>query len=159
MKNDEKTNVMRLLEAKKIPYTAHTYDPDPSLSGEEIAEILGEDSACVYKTLVTVGKTNRNYVFVIPVGQELDLKKAARAAGEKSVSMIPQKELLPLTGYVHGGCSPVGMKKPFPTFVHRTAEQQERIFVSAGKVGFQIEVSPKDLQGLVRFRFADVTEA
>ncbi len=159
MKNDEKTNVMRLLEAKKIPYTAHTYDPDPSLSGEEIAEILGEDSACVYKTLVTVGKTNRNYVFVIPVGQELDLKKAARAAGEKSVSMIPQKELLPLTGYVHGGCSPVGMKKPFATFVQRTAEQQERIFVSAGKVGFQIEVSPKDLQGLVRFRFADVTEA
>ena len=159
MKNDEKTNVMRLLEAKKIPYAAHSYAPDASLSGEEIAALLGENAACVYKTLVTVGKSGRYYVFVIPVGQELDLKKAARAAGEKSVSMIPQKELLPLTGYVHGGCSPVGMKKPFPTFVHGTAEGQERMFVSAGKVGFQIEVAPGDLQRLVRFRFADLIEA
>ena len=157
MKSDEKTNVMRLLESRKIPYTAHTYEPDPSLSGEDIARILGEDPAVVFKTLVTRGKTGAYYVFVIPVSSELDLKKAARAAGEKSVAMILQKELLPLTGYVHGGCSPVGMKKPFPTFLHRTAENADRIFVSAGKVGFQIEAAPGDLQSLVRFRFADLT--
>ena len=156
MKNDEKTNVMRLLESRKIPYTAHTYSPDPSLSGEDIARILGEDPAVVFKTLVTRGKTGAYYVFVIPVSSELDLKKAAKAAGEKSVAMILQKELLPLTGYVHGGCSPVGMKKPFSTFVHETAAEAERIFVSAGKVGFQIEVAPGDLQALVRFRTADL---
>ena len=159
MKSEEKTNVMRLLESKKIAYTAHTYAADPSLSGEEIAGILGEDPAVVFKTLVTRGKTGRNYVFVIPVCAELDLKKAAKIAGEKSVEMIPQKELLPLTGYVHGGCSPVGMKKPFPTFVHSSAESAGRIFVSAGKVGFQIEVSPADLGKIVRFSFSDlVTE-
>ena len=156
MKNDEKTNVMRLLESRKIPYTAHTYSPDPSLSGEDIARILGEDPAVVFKTLVTRGKTGAYYVFVIPVTSELDLKKAARAAGEKSVSMILQKELLPLTGYVHGGCSPVGMKKPFPTFVHQSVLEAEHVFVSAGKVGFQIEVSPGDLQPLVQFRTADL---
>ncbi len=157
MKSDEKTNVMRLLESRKIPYTAHTYEPDPSLSGEDIARILGEDTAVVFKTLVTRGKTGAYYVFVIPVSSELDLKKAARAAGEKSVTMILQKELLPLTGYVHGGCSPVGMKKTFPTFLHRTAENAERIFVSAGRIGFQIETAPGALQSLVRFRFADLT--
>jgi Cys-tRNA(Pro)/Cys-tRNA(Cys) deacylase len=156
MKNEEKTNVMRLLESKKIPYTAHSYDPDPSLSGEDIARILGEDPDHVFKTLVTRGKTGRYYVFVIPVPRELDLKKAARAANEKSVAMILQRELLPLTGYVHGGCSPVGMKKPFPTFVHASAENAERIFVSAGKVGFQIELSPADLQSMIPFRFADL---
>ncbi len=156
MKNDEKTNVMRLLESKKILYTAHTYSPDPSLSGEDIARILGEDPAFVFKTLVTRGKTGRYYVFVIPVAAELDLKKAARASGEKAVAMIPQKELLPLTGYVHGGCSPVGMKKPFPTFLHASAEKMERIFVSAGRVGFQMEVAPKDLFFLVSFRYADL---
>ena len=156
MKNEEKTNVMRLLESKKIPYAAHSYDPDPSLSGEDIARILDEDPDHVFKTLVTRGKTGRYYVFVIPVPRELDLKKAARAANEKSVAMILQRELLPLTGYVHGGCSPVGMKKPFPTFVHASAENAERIFVSAGKVGFQIELSPADLQSMIPFRFADL---
>ena len=156
MKNDEKTNVMRLLESRKIPYAAHTYHPDPTLSGEEIARILGENPDHVFKTLVTRGKTGRFYVFVIPVPGELDLKKAARAAGEKSVAMILQRELLPLTGYVHGGCSPVGMKKPFPTFLHTSAEMMERIFVSAGKVGFQVELSPGSLQTLVPYRFADL---
>ncbi len=156
MKNDEKTNVMRLLESKKIPYTAHTYSADPSLSGEEIAGILGEDPALVYKTLVTQGRTGRNYVFVIPVHAELDLKKAAKTAKEKSVEMIPQKELLPLTGYVHGGCSPVGMKKPFPTFLHISAESMDHIFVSAGKVGFQIEISPAGLGKMIRYSFADL---
>ena len=147
---------MRLLDGRKIPYTARSYEPDASMTGEEIALLLEENPDRVYKTLVTEGRTGQHYVFVIPVRAELDLKKAAKAAGEKSVSMIRQKELLPLTGYVHGGCSPVGMKKPFPTFLHRTAENENRIFVSAGKVGFQIEVSPRDLEKLIRIRYADV---
>ena len=156
-KGEEKTNVMRLLDGRKIPYEARSYEPDPTMSGEEIARLLDEDPERVYKTLVTEGKPGRHYVFVIPVREELDLKKAAKAAGEKSVAMIRQKDLLPLTGYVHGGCSPVGMKKAFPTFIHQTAESQERIFVSAGKVGFQVGVDPKDLAALVRFAWADLT--
>ncbi len=148
---------MRLLESKKIPYTAHAYAADPSLSGEEIAGILGENPSFVYKTLVTRGRSGQNYVFVIPVAAELDLKKAARAAGEKSVVMILQKELLPLTGYVHGGCSPVGMKKPFPTYLHTSAESMDRIFVSAGKVGLQIEISPADLAKMIKYSFFDLT--
>lgn len=145
MKKEEKTNVMRVLEGKKIPYESHTYTPDATLSGEDIAGILGEDPARVFKTLVTQGKSGAYYVFVVPVQAELDLKKAAKACGEKAVAMIRQKELLPLTGYVHGGCSPIGMKKQFPTFLHESAPGQERIFVSAGKVGFQIGISPEDL--------------
>ena len=156
-KGEEKTNVMRLLDGRKIPYEARSYEPDPTMTGEEIALLLGEDPARVYKTLVTEGKPGRHYVFVIPVRQELDLKKAAKAAGEKSVAMIRQKDLQSLTGYVHGGCSPVGMKKAFPTFIHRTAEREEQIFVSAGKVGFQVGVNPKDLSVLVRFSYTDLT--
>ena len=156
MKSDEKTNVMRLLESRKIPYTARTYEPDPSMTGEEIAGILGEAPESVFKTLVTQGKSGRYYVFVIPVCGELDLKKAAAAASEKSVAMIPQRDLLPLTGYVHGGCSPIGMKKPFPTFLHASAESFDRIFVSAGRVGFQIGLSPRDLQSMTRYRPADL---
>ena len=148
---------MRRLDALKIPYKEHYYTASGALSGTEVASELHEDPSLVFKTLVTAGKSGAHYVFVIPVERELDLKKAASVVGEKSVAMIKSKELLPLTGYVHGGCSPVGMKKPFPTFLHRTAENAERIFVSAGKVGFQVEVSPRDLQSLVRFRFADLT--
>ena len=157
MKKNDKTNVMRVLDQKKVSYAAHSYEPDASLSGEEIARILNEDADKVFKTLVTQGKSGQYYVFVIPVKRELDLKKAAKAAAEKSVAMIRQKDLLALTGYVHGGCSPVGMKKPFPTFIHRTAETQDRIFVSAGKVGFQVGVDPKGLAALVRFTWADLT--
>ena len=156
MKKNDKTNVMRVLDQKKISYTAHMYQPDASMSGEEIAGILNEDVGKVFKTLVTQGKSGQYYVFVIPVAGELDLKKAAKAAGEKAVSMIKQKELLPLTGYVHGGCSPVGMKKQFPTFIHETAQQCTKIFVSAGKVGFQIEVDPADLARTVGCGFADL---
>ena len=158
MKNNDKTNVMRVLESKKIEYVSHSYEPDATMSGEEIAQTLGEDADKVYKTLVTQGKSNAYYVFVIPVKEELDLKKAAKAAGEKSIAMIKQKDLLPLTGYVHGGCSPVGMKKQFPTFVHETAGSLDRIFVSAGKVGFQVELSPEDLKTVVRFEYADLVE-
>lgn len=156
MKKEEKTNVMRVLEGKKIPYESHAYHPDASMSGEEIAGILGEDSRKVFKTLVTQGKSGAYYVFIVPVEAELDLKKAAKASGEKAVSMIRQKELLPLTGYVHGGCSPIGMKKQFPTFIHQSATDLDRIFVSAGKVGFQIELAPKDLISVTGCRTADI---
>ena len=156
MKNNDKTNVMRVLDAKKIAYESHSYEPDATMSGEEIAALLGEDASCVFKTLVTQGKTGQYYVFVIPVAAELDLKKAAKAAGEKSIAMIKQKDLLPLTGYVHGGCSPVGMKKQFPTFIHETAEELEKIFVSAGKVGFQVELAPQDLIKTVGCRASDL---
>ena len=155
-KKQEKTNVMRILDGKKIPYDMHTYEADPTKTGEEIAALLGESPDCVFKTLVTQGKSGQYYVFVVPVKGELDLKKAAKAAGEKSISMIKQKDLLPLTGYVHGGCSPIGMKKPFPTFIHQTAEGFERIFVSAGRVGAQIELSPQDLVAVTNCKYAEI---
>ena len=155
-KSSEKTNVMRILDGKRISYKPHAYQPDASMSGVQIAALLGEEAEKVFKTLVTVGKTGQHYVFVIPVAAELDLKKAAAASGEKSIVMIKQKELLPLTGYVHGGCSPIGMKKPFPTWIHETAQQQETVFVSAGKVGFQIELTPADLVRAAGCRFGDL---
>lgn len=156
MKKEEKTNVMRLLEQKKIPYISHTYTEDPSTSGEEIARILKEDPDKVFKTLVTRAKSGQYYVFVIPVNQELDLKKAAKAVSEKSIEMIKQKELLPLTGYVHGGCSPIGMKKFFPTTIHVTAGEHEHIFFSAGKVGYQVEVAFQDVQKMIPFQLEDI---
>lgn len=135
---EEKTNVMRVLEQKKIPYAAHTYDPGdgPPPDGLAVASSLGQQPAMVFKTLVTKGASGGYYVFPIPVAETLDLKKAAKAVGEKSIAMLPAKELLPLTGYVHGGCSPVGMKKLFPTVFHQTCLDHETICVSAGKVGF-----------------------
>lgn len=153
---EEKTNVMRVLDSKKIKYESHSYEPDATMTGEEIAALLGEDADRVFKTLVTQGKTGQYYVFVIPVKRELDLKKAAKAVSEKSIDMLPQKQLLPLTGYVHGGCSPIGMKKSFPTTVHETAKDFDKIFFSAGKVGYQVEVEPKDLEKVVRVSYADV---
>ena len=156
--NEEKTNVMRVLESKKIAYLSHSYEPDQTLTGEDIAGILGEDASNVFKTLVTQGKTGQYYVFVVPVNAELDLKKAAKAAGEKSIAMIKQKDLLPLTGYIHGGCSPIGMKKQFPTFIHETAKELEKIYVSAGKVGFQVELNPGELIVLTRSTLADIIE-
>ncbi len=156
MKKEEKTNVMRVLDGKKIVYKSHAYEPDATMSGEEIAGILGEEPNKVFKTLVTQGKSGAYYVFVVPVKEELDLKKAAKASGEKAIAMIKQKDLLPLTGYVHGGCSPIGMKKQFPTFIHETAQELDKIFVSAGKVGFQIELAPADLINVVGCRPADI---
>ena len=158
MTKTERTNVMRVLDQKKTEYTAHTYAPDPTLTGEQIAAILGEDTKKVFKTLVTVGKTGNHYVFVVPVEAELDLKKAAKAAGEKSIEMIKQKELLPLTGYVHGGCSPIGMKKPFKTFIHESAPHYDKVFVSAGRVGLQIELAPGDLIGAAGCKMADLVQ-
>ncbi len=147
---------MRVLDKAKIKYASHTYEQDPAKSGEEIAAILGEDPAKVFKTLVTQGKSSQYYVFVVPVKAELDLKKAAKTAGEKSIAMIKQKDLLPLTGYVHGGCSPIGMKKAFPTFIHESSKEYDHIFVSAGKVGYQIELSPEDLIKITRSKTADI---
>ena len=154
MGKQDKTNCMRVLESRKIAYTPHLYEADPTLTGGEIAGLLGEEPAQVFKTLVTVGKPQKYYVFVVPVNEELNLKKAAAAAGEKSVCMIPQRDLLPLTGYVHGGCSPIGMKKRFPSFIHRSASGMARIFVSAGRVGCQVELNPSDL-----IRVAELTPA
>ncbi len=157
-KKDEKTNVMRTLEQKKIPYTAHTYPHEDGVAvdGVTVASILGQDAAAVFKTLVTKGASGAYYVFDIPVAETLDLKKAAKAVGEKSIAMLPAKDLLPLTGYVHGGCSPVGMKKPFPTVFHETCLPFETIMVSAGRIGYQVEVKPADLIALVGAKTADV---
>ena len=140
MEKQEKTNVMRLLDQKKIPYTPHFYTESGEVNGMEIATVLGQNPNQVFKTLVTVGKSKKNYVFMIPVCCELDLKKAAKAAGEKSVEMIKSKELLPLTGYVHGGCSPIGMKKFFTTFIDQSVQNCEIIYFSGGKIGCQVKL-------------------
>ena len=154
----ERTNVMRLCDAKKLKYTAHTYIDNPTTNGEEIAEILGLDPHRVFKTLVTVGKSGEHYVFVVPVCDSLDLKKAAKSVGEKSIEMIKQKELLPLTGYVHGGCSPIGMKKFFKTTVHETADNFETIFFSAGRIGYQVEMNIEELKKVIKINLCDITE-
>lgn len=155
---EEKTNVMRTLEQKKIPYTAYTYPHEEGVAvdGETVARSLGQDPAAVFKTLVTRGASGGYYVFDIPVAETLDLKKAARAVGEKSIAMLPSRELLPLTGYVHGGCSPVGMKKLFPTVFHEACLLQSVIMVSAGKIGYQVAVKPEDLIALIGAKTADV---
>jgi len=154
---EDKTNVIRLFEQNRVDHKLRTYDPDPTMSGGEIAALLGEDSDKVFKTLVTQGRSGRYYVFVIPVNEELDLKKAAKAVNEKSVSMIKQKDLLPLTGYVHGGCSPIGMKKQFPTFFHDSIKDLERIYFSAGKVGYQVETAVSDLKAMLVYNITDLT--
>jgi len=153
----EKTNVMRILDQKKIPYQAYTYADTDAISGVEVAEVLGQNPNQVFKTLVTVGASKRNYVFVIPVCEELHLKKAAKAVGEKSIEMIKSKELLPLTGYIHGGCSPIGMKKLFKTVIDSSAEDFGTIIFSAGKIGYQVEVSPADLKKVILYEFAELS--
>ena len=156
-KKEEKTNVMRVLEQKGISYTAHEYPHDDEApDGVSVARMLGQDPDAVFKTLVTRGASGSYYVFDIPVADTLDLKKAAKAVGEKSIAMILSRELLPLTGYIHGGCSPVGMKKQFPTVFHETVILFDTICVSAGKIGAQVEVNPADLIGLVGAEVADI---
>ena len=152
-KSEDKTNVMRLLDRAALTYIPHYYDPSET-QGTAVAALLGEEEERVFKTLVTESGDRQHFVFVIPVAETLDLKKAARAAGVKSIAMIKQKELLPLTGYVHGGCSPVGMKKPFPTFIEESALLYERIYVSAGKPGAQVELSPDALAAYIGGAFA-----
>ncbi len=155
-KNIDKTNVMRLLEQKKIEYKSYFYETEEAISGVEVAAVLNQDQNQVFKTLVTVGNTKNNYVFMIPVHKELDLKKAAKAVGEKSISMIKSKELLPLTGYVHGGCSPIGMKKQFKTVIDASATNFDTIIFSGGRIGFQVEVSLEGLGKIVRFDLKDI---
>ena len=155
-KNVEKTNVMRILEQKKILYTSHYYADTEAISGIEVATILNQDPNRVFKTLVTVGASKNNYVFVIPVHRELDLKKAANAVSEKSISMIKSKELLPLTGYIHGGCSPIGMKKQFRTVIDSSAMNFDTIIFSGGKIGYQVELSLKELGKVISFELADI---
>jgi len=149
--------VMRTLERLKIPYKEHFYGGTGAISGVEVASVLGEDPAQTFKTLVTEGKSKTHYVFMIPVAEELDLKKAAAAVGEKALEMLKSKELLSLTGYVHGGCSPIGMKKQFRTVIHSTAAQFDTILFSAGKIGYQVECSLEGLQKAVPVECADVT--
>lgn len=155
-KKDDKTNVMRLLEQKKISYDVKVLENAESLTGEEIALRLDENPSQAFKTLVTVGKTNNHYVFVIPVAKELDLKKAASTVGEKSIEMIKQKELLPLTGYVHGGCSPIGMKKFFTTTIDSSANDFDSIYFSAGKIGHQVKVAVADIDKIIKVQYADI---
>lgn len=150
-----KTNAMRILDAKNIKYKHYEYDPETT-DGVKVAELLHEPREIVFKTLVTVAPSKNNYVFVIPVGESLDLKKAAKTVAEKSVAMIKQKELLPLTGYIHGGCSPVGMKKQFKTFIHESAKNIDTFCISAGHVGNQIQVSVNDIAELIGAGFADL---
>ncbi len=156
-KNTEKTNVMRLLDQKKIDYTSYCYIDSGVISGMDVAAVLNQNPDQVFKTLVTVGSSKNHYVFMVPVNRELDLKKAAAAVGEKSISMVKSKDLLALTGYVHGGCSPVGMKKQFRTVIDASAASFPSIIFSGGKIGYQVEASLEDLNSMIRFCLADIT--
>lgn len=153
----DKTNVMRLLDGKKLKYQSYYYGDGNAISATEVAAYLGQMPERVFKTLVTVGKSGKNYVFVVPGCDELDLKKAAKAVGEKSIAMILSKELLPLTGYIHGGCSPIGMKKFFTTTIHNSCENFDTIFFSGGRIGVQIEMSVSELSKIIRFTISDIT--
>lgn len=157
MKKEEKTNVMRVLDSKKITYKSYNYLSTGAISGTEVAEALGQNPDVVFKTLVTVSKSKNYYVFLVPVEKELDLKKAANVVGEKKIEMLKSKDLLPLTGYVHGGCSPIGMKKFFKTTIDKSAEEFETIMFSGGKIGYQVEVSLEDLNKVIPYEFADIT--
>ena len=153
-----KTNAIRILTQKKAEFQVLSYDPPDNVpSGTEVAEILGKDPASVFKTLVTAGKSGEHYVFMIPVTAELDLKKAAEAAGEKNIAMLKAKDLLGLTGYIHGGCSPVGMKKQFVSFLDKSAENHDAILLSGGKIGVHIEIAPGELRKAVPLSIADLT--
>lgn len=152
-----KTNVMRILEKEKIPYEAHEYPHGKeAIDGVTVAQLLSQDVETVFKTLVTVDKKNEYYVFVVPVEKELDLKKAAKAVGAKAIEMIHVKDINKVTGYIRGGCSPIGMKKQYKTVFHETAGLQDRIIVSAGKIGYQIETAPENLIKLTKGSYADI---
>ena len=155
-KKELKTNAMRILDKENIHYEYQVYECEEFVDGIQTADILGIDHKIVYKTLVTVGRTGAYYVFVIPIEEEIDLKKAAKSVGEKSMEMLPLKDLTPVTGYVRGGCTAIGMKKKFPTFIDETAILFDRMFVSGGYVGLNLEIAPEDLAGFVEAEFADI---
>ena len=153
-----KTNALRLLDSKKIKYEVFEYPSDGKIDAVSVSQYLNEDAGQVFKTLVTISSSNINYVFVVPGNKELDLKKAAKLVNEKSIDMIPQKNLLPLTGYIHGGCSPVGMKKLFKTIIDETAMPYDYIFVSAGKIGMQVKINPNDLVNVINGEYGDISK-
>ncbi len=157
-KKEEKTNAMRELEQKKIVFKTHSYVNTSAISGMEVASVLNEDPNYVFKTLVTIGKSGNHFVFLVPVNRELNLKKAAKTVGEKSISMVKQAELLPLTGYIHGGCSPVGMKKLFKTVIDESASSYNKIIFSGGKIGYQIETTLSELKKAIPFILGDISE-
>lgn len=157
-KKEEKTNAIRALTQKKVDFKVHSYMDTDAISGLEVVEALGENPDMVFKTLVTVGKSGNHYVFLVPVNKELDLKKGARSVSEKNIEMIKSKELLGLTGYVHGGCSPIGMKKAFKTTIDVSAKEQEKIFFSGGKIGLQIETTLAQLEKVLDFELNDITK-
>ena len=154
---DEKTNVMRILEQKKVKYKSYNYLETGAISGMEVAKALNEDPNLTFKTLVTIGKTNNHYVFLVPVNKELDLKKASKAVNEKNIEMVKSKELLALTGYIHGGCSPVGMKKSFKTVIDNTAKNYDKLIFSGGKIGYQVETTLAELKKVIDFDLKDIT--
>lgn len=156
MAKDNKTNAMRMLDKLKIPYASHTYECENFVDGVQIAELLGEDTAMTFKTLVTVGKSGKYFVFCLPVNREMDLKKCARAVGEKALTPVHVKDILAVTGYIRGGCSPLGMKKPYRTVIHESARSLERIIVSGGRLGLQLELTPEDLVKACSGEFADI---
>lgn len=158
MKQIQKTNAMRLLDQKKINYEMVEVENAEGLSGVEMAQKANEDKDRVFKTLVTIGASNTHYVFVIPVALSLNLKKAAKIVGEKNIVMIPQRELLPLTGYVHGGCSPLGMKKFFKTVIDETALLDDYLLFSGGRIGLQIKMDPKDIEKVINVEFGDISD-
>ncbi len=157
VKKPAKTNAIREVEAAGVPFAYRTFETEGAPSGVEVADMLGEDPDRVFKTLVTTGKSGEHYVFMIPVAEELNLKKAAQAVGEKAVTMLPLRDLLPLTGYVHGGCSPVGMKQGFRTVIDETAQLFDAILYSGGRIGCQLETAPDDLARLIGAAYADLT--
>ncbi len=154
---DEKTNVMRILDQKKVKYNSYNYLKTGAISGMEVAKALDENPNLTFKTLVTVGKTNNHYVFLVPVNKELDLKKAAKAVNEKNIEMVKSKELLSLTGYIHGGCSPVGMKKSFKTVIDSSARNYDKLIFSGGKIGYQVETTLDELKKVINFDLKDIT--
>ena len=157
-KNNEKTNVMRIFDQNKISYKSYCYVDSGVVSGIEVASVLEQNPDQVFKTLVTVGSSKNNYVFLVPVNKELNLKKAAKAAGEKSIEMLKSKDLLPLTGYIHGGCSPIGMKKQFKTIIDASAEGFSTIVFSGGKIGYQVQTSLDELARILRFELVDISD-
>lgn len=157
-KNNDKTNVMRIFDKNKIDYESHYYADTEAISGMEVADVLHQNPDQVFKTLVTVGSSKNHYVFLVPVNRELNLKKAAKAVNEKSIGMIKAKELLPLTGYIHGGCSPIGMKKQFVTVIDSSAAGFETILFSGGRIGYQVETSLEELKKLIKFEMSDISE-
>lgn len=156
MKKEEKTNVMRILDSKKLNYKSYNYQNTDAISGIEVATVLNQNPAQVFKTSVTTSKSKNNYVFLVPVKEELDLKKAAKAVGEKSVEMLKSKELLPLTGYIHGGCSPIGMKKQFKTIIDSSASSFKTIIFSGGKIGYQVEISLNELKKVLCYELEEI---